>query len=334
MAAHVAAHNDLILGVDLGGTKTLVGVIDAQNRVLGRGKLSTPARQGGDAIVEVIAKAAEMALEAAGKTIADVKSIGIGAPGPLDCENGVILFSANMDVVNYPIVAKLAERFGLPTRLQNDVRSGCYAEWKLGAGKGFDNLLGAFVGTGLGGCVIINGKVITGKNGNAGEIGHIMAKPGGRQCGCGLHGCLELYASKTGLARRFDKARKNGVTSQLFRVWNGSDQKLKSRYLADCYRAGDNLVITELQRSASYLGGALGGLVNLLAPDAIILGGGLSLALGEPWLNWVRVAAKEHILVFPKEGEIILPAALGDDAGILGAALLTKQKPDRKSEHS
>lgn len=322
----MAAHRDLILGVDLGGTKTLVGVLDSQHRVLGRGKLPTPSRQGGDAIVEVIAQAAQMALQAAHKTIDDVNLIGIGAPGPLDCENGVILFSANMDVVNYPIVARIEERLGRPASLQNDVRSGCYAEWKLGAGKGMDNLLGAFVGTGLGGCLIINGQMITGKNGNAGELGHIKAKPDGRQCGCGLHGCLEIYASKTGLARRFDKAKKNGIASQLFRMWSGSEQKLKSRYLAECFKAGDILVISELQRAAHYLGGSLGGLVNLLAPDAIILGGGLSLALGEPWLNWVRQAAKEHILVFPKSGEVILPAALGDDAGIIGAALLAQEK--------
>lgn len=321
----MAAHRDLILGVDLGGTKTLVGVLDSQHRVLGRGKLPTPSRQGGDAIVEVITQAAQMALQAAHKTIDDVNLIGIGAPGPLDCENGVILFSANMDVVNYPIVARIEERLGRPASLQNDVRSGCYAEWKLGAGKGMDNLLGAFVGTGLGGCLIINGQMITGKNGNAGELGHIKAKPDGRQCGCGLHGCLEVYASKTGLARRFDKAKKNGIASQLFRMWSGSEQKLKSRYLAECFKAGDILVISELQRAAHYLGGSLGGLVNLLAPDAIILGGGLSLALGEPWLNWVRQAAKEHILVFPKSGEVILPAALGDDAGIIGAALLAQE---------
>jgi glucokinase len=318
--------HELILGVDLGGTKTLVGVMDSKFHVLGRGKLPTPSRQGGDAIVEVICQAAQMALQDSGTTIDDVKLVGVGAPGPLDCENGVILFSANMDVVNYPIVAKLTERLGRPVSLQNDVRSGCVAEWKLGAGKGMDNLLGAFVGTGLGGCLIINGQVITGKNGNAGEIGHIKAKPDGRQCGCGLHGCLEVYASKTALARRFDKAKKRGVTSHLFRMWSGSEQKLKSRYLAECFRSGDTLVISELQRAAHILGGSLGGLVNLIAPDAIILGGGLSLALGEPWLNWVREAAKEHILVFPKEGEIVLPAALGDDAGIVGAALLALEK--------
>ena len=319
------ATDGLVLGVDLGGTKTLVGVVDADHRILGRGKLPTPARKGGDAIVEIIAQAAELALAEAGKTLADIRLVGIGSPGPLDVQNGVILYSSNMDVVNYPLAANLKARFGVPAVVRNDVRSGCYAEWKLGAGKGLDNLLGAFVGTGLGGCVIINGQMIEGKNGNAGEIGHIKAKPDGRQCGCGLHGCLELYASKSGLVRRFDKARKNGVVSHLFKIWNGSGQKLKSRYLAECYSLGDPYVIEEMQRAAHYLGGSLGGLVNLLAPDAIILGGGLSLALGEPWLNWVRAAAKAHMLVVPEEGEIILPAALGDDAGVLGAALLARE---------
>lgn len=319
------ANDSLVLGVDLGGTKTLVGVVDANHQVLGRGKLSTPARQGGDAIVETIAQAAEIALAEAGKSMADIALLGIGSPGPLDVKNGVILFSANMDVINYPLAAKLKDRFGLTCIVQNDVRSSCYAEWKLGAGKGMENLLGAFVGTGLGGCVIINGQMIEGKNGNAGEIGHIKAKPDGKQCGCGLYGCLELYASKSGLMRRFDKARKQGVASHLFQLWNGKGQKLKSRYLAECYSLGDPFVIEELQLAAKYLGNSLGGLVNLLAPDAIILGGGLSLALGEPWLTWVRAAAKEHMLVVPHEGEIIIPAALGDDAGVLGSALLARE---------
>ena len=319
------ANEGLVLGVDLGGTKTLVAVIDPNNQILGRGKLSTPARQGGDAIVEVIIQAAEIALAEAGKSLEEISLVGIGSPGPLDVKAGVILFSANMDVVNYPLAARLHDRLKAPVVLRNDVRAGCYAEWKLGAGQGMDNLIGAFVGTGLGGCVILNGQVIEGKNGNAGEIGHIKAKPNGRQCGCGLYGCLELYASKSGLMKRFDKAKKNGVTSLLFSMWNGSNQKLKSRYLAECYAAGDRLVIEELQRAAEYLGGSLGGLVNLLDPGAVILGGGLSLALGEPWLNWVREAAKQHILVFPAEGEIILPANLGDDAGVLGAALLARE---------
>jgi len=317
--------NELILGIDLGGTKTLVGVVDRDGRILGRGKLSTPSHQGGDAIVDVIARATEMAILESGRALDEVGLAGIGSPGPLDVENGLILFSANMDVVNYPLAAKLSERLGVPTVLRNDVRASCYAEWKLGVGKGMNNLLGAFVGTGLGGCLIIDGKLHEGRDGNAGEIGHIKAKPNGAQCGCGLKGCLEVYASKTGLVRRFAKARKRGVTSQLFRVWNGPDHKLKSRYLAECYKSGDTLVLQELQRAAQYLGHSLGGLVNLLAPDAVILGGGVSLALGEPWLNWVRAAAKEHMLVVPEDREIILPAALGDDAGVLGAALLASE---------
>lgn len=316
--------NELILGIDLGGTKTLVGVVDREGRILGRGKLSTPSHQGGDAIVDVIARAAEMAILESGRAFDEVSLAGIGSPGPLDVENGVILFSANMDVVNYPLASKLKDRLGIATVLRNDVRASCYAEWKLGAGKEMKTILGAFVGTGLGGCLIIDGKLHEGRDGNAGELGHIKAKPNGAKCGCGLKGCLEIYASKTGLVRRFAKARKRGVASQLFRVWSGPDQKLKSRYLAECYKAGDSLVLKELQRAAQYLGGSLGGLVNLLAPDAVILGGGVSLALGEPWLNWVRAAAKEHMLVVPEDREIILPAALGDDAGVLGAALLAR----------
>lgn len=319
------ATDSLALGVDLGGTKTLVGVIDANNKVLGRGKLATPARKGGDAIVETIAQATELALAEAGRSLAEIQILGVGSPGPMDIEKGIILFSANMDVVNYPLADNLKARLGVPAFLRNDVRSSCYGEWKLGAGKGLNNLLGAFVGTGLGGCVIIDGKIVEGKNGNAGEIGHIKAKPDGRQCGCGLHGCLELYASKSGLVRRFEKARKKGVASHLFKVWKGEDQKLKSRYLAESFKVGDPFVIDELQRAAHYLGGSLGGLVNLLGPEAIILGGGLSLALGTPWLNWVRAAAKDHMLVVPEDGEIILPATLGDDAGILGAALMARE---------
>jgi glucokinase len=321
----MAKKRELSLGIDIGGTKTLVGLIDSSHQVLGRGKLPTPARQGGDAVVETIVQATEKAIAESGKTLAEITRIGVGVPGPIDHEKGIVLFCANLSMVNYPLAERITERLGARTVLRNDVSSGCYAEWKLGAGKGLTSLLGAFVGTGLGGCLVIDGKIHRGHDGNAGELGHIMAKHDGPQCGCGLRGCLELYASKSGLARRFEKARDKGEHSHLFKLWKGSDHRLKSRYLAECYEVGDPLVLAELQRSASYLGGALGGLVNLLGPQAIILGGGLSNALGTPWLNWVRKAAREQILVFPENREMILPAELGDDAGILGAALLAQE---------
>ena len=315
-----------VVGVDLGGTKILTAVVGPDHQILGRSKRPTPAREGGPAILETIVSCVDDSLAEAGLNREDIAGIGIGSPGPLDPKTGVITFSANLNVKDWPLGPELSQVIGKPALLQNDVRVGGYGEFRLGAGRGYKDVLVAFVGTGIGGCVIIDGKVLNGATGNAGEIGHVVVKANGPTCGCGRRGCLEALSSKSAIARRVHKAAKRGEVSVLAQKVDKKSGKLKSGDLAHAIAEADPVALKELHRAAHFLGLGLGGLVNLLGPEIIVLGGGVVAALGTMFLDLVRDAAREQILVDPDKKIKIEPAALGDDAGILGAGLLALER--------
>jgi glucokinase len=315
-----------VLGIDLGGTKILGAVVSSDHRILGRAKRPTPAREGGPAILQAMVACVDEALANAGLGRSDVAAAGIGSPGPLDTHTGVILFSANLNVKNYPIGPELSAVLDRPVVVQNDVRVGGYAEFRLGAGRGYRDIIAAFVGTGIGGCLISGGELVTGSTGNAGEIGHIIIKAGGPRCGCGARGCMEALASKTAIARRVQKAVRKGLPTVLGDKMARKGGRLKSGDLAEAVATKDLVALKEVQRAAHYLGLGIGSLINVLGPEIIIIGGGVAGALGPPYIDLVRTAAQSQALTDP-EGRIrIEPAALGDDAGILGAALLAREK--------
>ncbi len=315
-----------VVGVDLGGTKILAAVVGPNQTILGRAKRPTPADAGGAAILAAIVGTVDQALAESGLGRHEILAIGIGSPGPLDPVSGVIPFSANLNVRDWALGPDLATAMGLPVLLQNDVRVGGYGEYRLGAGRGYRNVLAAFVGTGIGGCVILDGHILEGATGNAGEIGHIIIKPGGPKCGCGRRGCLEAMSSRSAIARRISKAARKGVPSALASKVDKKSGKLKSGDLAAAILAGDPVAVEEVYRAARFLGLGLGGLINLLGPDIVILGGGVTEALGEPFIELVRASAREQTLVDPEGIIPIKSAELGDDAGILGAALLALEK--------
>ncbi len=315
----------LVAAVDLGGTKILAAIVDSENRVLGRAKSSTPAQEGGQAILGAISETIRQAAAEALIDLADVKGVGVGSPGPLDPERGVILFSSNMNVRDFALGPLLSEELGKPVLLRNDVRMGGFGEFMLGAGQGKSSVLAAFVGTGIGGCVIIDGKVVTGSTGNAGEIGHILLKPGGSRCGCGRRGCLEAFASRTAIAKRIRKAHRNGRSTMLASKVNDKSDRLKSKDLAAAYLSGDAVTVAEVHRAAYYLGLGLGSLVNVFGPEVVIIGGGVAAALGPAYIDAIRNSARNQILVDPDQKIEIVPAALGDDAGILGSAIMARE---------
>jgi glucokinase len=315
-----------VLGIDLGGTKILVAVIAGDQRILGRAKRTTPAKEGGPAIVAAMIDGVDEALENAGLTRQDVVAAGIGSPGPLDVNAGVILFSANLNVKNFPIGPELSAALNRPVLVQNDVRVGGYAEFRLGAGRGYRDIIAAFVGTGIGGCVILGGEILEGATGNAGELGHIIVKAGGPRCGCGARGCMEALASKTAIARRVTKAARKGLPTVLTEKMGRKGGRLKSGDLAEAVAAKDLIALKEVHRAAHYLGIGLGSLMNVFGPEIIIIGGGVAGALGSPYIDLVRTAARPQALTDPDGSIKIERAALGDDAGILGAALLAREK--------
>jgi glucokinase len=315
-----------VVGIDLGGTKILAAVVAADHSILGRAKVPTPAHEGATAILQAIVHCVDDALADAGLNRGGMAAAAVGSPGPLDPATGVILFSSNINVRDFPLGRALTSELGCPVAVENDVRVGGYAEFRLGAGKGYNDVVAAFVGTGIGGCIISGGRVLTGATGNAGEIGHIVVKANGARCGCGARGCVEALASRTAIARRVNKQIQKGTPTILRERLARKGGKLKSGDLAEAVAAGDLVAVTAVSRAAVYLGLALGSLINTLGPEIVIIGGGVAEALGDPWIAQIREVARRQALVDP-DGKIrIERAALGDDAGIHGAALIARQR--------
>lgn len=322
---------DLTIGIDVGGTKILAAVVDRHNRILGRAKIATPAAQGETALLAAIVGCLEEALREAHTNIEQVESIGVGCPGPLDTKAGVVLSSANLNVQHFPLGPELARVTGRPVLLENDVRVGGYGELKLGAGRDYDDLLIVFVGTGIGGCLVLDGQVRSGATGNAGEIGHTPIKPGGAKCGCGNRGCLEAYASRSAISRRIVKQIRRGRPSILRAKLAKLDQpaRLKSKDIQAAFELNDPVVREAVERSAHRLGLALGGMINVLAPQRVILGGGIVEALGESYIDLVRASARRQAIADPAAVVEIVASQLGDDAGALGAALWSREHQHR-----
>ena len=315
-----------VVGIDLGGTKILAGVVNAENVILGRGKRPTPAKEGQEAILLTMLGCVDDAMAMARVSRDQIAAAGVGSPGPLDPETGVILFSANLNVRNFALGPDLSDALKCPVLVQNDVRVGGYGEYRLGVGRGYRHIIAAFVGTGIGGCIIQDGQLVTGSTGNAGELGHIVLKAGGPKCGCGRSGCMEALASRTAITRRVAKAVRNGTPTSLSDKLTRKSGVLKSHDLAEAVAAADPVAVQETRRAARFLGLGLGSLMNVLGPEIVIIGGGVTEALGEPFLEQVRTAARGQTLADPEAKIRIERAALGDDAGILGAALLTREK--------
>lgn len=318
----------LTVGVDLGGTKILAAAVDARHDIRGLSKIATPAREGNAAILAAILSCVNEAVLEAGAALADVAAIGVGSPGPLDRDAGVIPFSANLRVRDFALGPDLARATGRPVVVDNDVRVGGYGEFKLGAGRGRRNLLAVFVGTGIGGCLVVDGRVFDGATGNAGEIGHVVVKAGGPKCGCGNRGCMETLASRSAIARRILKELKSGKPSALrARLPKVKDAgRIKSKDIRAGVDLNDPIVVSAVQRGARYLGIGLGGLINAIAPERIVVGGGIAVALGEPYLEIVRAHARRQAITDTKRVVEIVAGELGDHAGVLGAALIARER--------
>jgi len=316
-------NNSFVLGVDLGGTKILAAVITKQGEVIARAKKKTKAQKSSEEILERITTVCRDAVEEAGITFEQIEGIGIGSPGPLDPDRGYVLETPNLNLTNAPVCPFLKEQLGVPAFMDNDVNVGTFGEFKFGAGKNHKDVIGIFLGTGVGGGIVVDGKLLHGKSKNAGEIGHMKIHAGGDQCGCGQKGCLEAYASKTAMEKRRKEAIEKGKKSILPKILPKGDwTKLTSKIYVQAVEENDKLVINELKRAAKNTGIAVGSLLNLFSPEKVIIGGGLTEALENLFLPIIRDTAKENCFSIMFENCEIVPAALGDDAGILGAGAL------------
>lgn len=314
----------LALGIDLGGTKCLAGVVDESYRVLGRGKLKTPQAGGSQALTDALVAACDAALSAAGAKREDVTALGLGAPGPLDSANGIVLRANHLEVKSYDVKKAFAPAFPRITpRLENDVRVAALGEAHLGAGKGARMMVAMWVGTGIGGGVVLDGKLWTGRNRNGGEIGQMLidwkrARPGTRE------GTFELVAAKVGIAAYLRKKIEGGAKTRLKKVVMQENARLKTSDLKDALDAGDALVRRAVKRSAKAVGITMASLFDVLSPDLFVLGGGVAVDLGEEYLADVKKWAEAFVFTSELGGIQIVPAALGDDSGVLGAAFLAR----------
>jgi glucokinase len=314
-----------VLGIDLGGTKIEAAVFDADGKIIGRHRDKTEAWRPEQEVFERIVTVATQAVTNSKIDAKQIETIGIGSPGPLDPDTGTIVETANLPFKNFPLGPKLSERFNnCPVILNNDVDAGTYGEFKAGAAQGVQFALGVFVGTGIGGGLIIDGKAYNGFNKNAAEIGHIIIKAGGAKCGCGHQGCMEAYASRTAIARDIKKAIKSGKKTLAAKKMNKETGAISSNDIKECYEAGDKVVKKIIDRATKYLGVGIGSLVNVLSPEIIVFGGGVVEALGEPFLQRIEKEIRKTAFEFSMKNVRIVRAQLGDDAGITGAAMLAR----------
>jgi len=308
-------------GLDLGGTKIQAVVTDGGADVVGRARRETPRRGGPETVVHELADAMRGALDDAGVEPMALSGIGLGAPGSVDPRAGVVHQVANIRGWNEPFALgpALAAELGRPVRIGNDVNVAVEAERRYGAGRGRASFLGVFWGTGVGGGIVLGGRVQVGR-GSAGEIGHVCVKPGGRRCACGLRGCVEAYAGRSALeARARVEARKRKTVLFELAAERGRD-RLTSGIWLRALEGGDRVAHDLLEHAAAALGIAIGSAVTLLDVEAVVLGGGLGERLGPTWLERIEAAAAEH--TFFRPGPEYVLAELGDLGGAIGASLI------------
>ena len=316
-----------VIGVDMGGTKILSAVVNASGNILATAKIPTQAKDDTSIVIDRISDCIKEAFKKSEVSENTIRAIGIGAPGPLDPETGVVIFAPNLGWKDVPLKKELEVRIGIPTFVDNDVNVGTLGEHTYGAGRGVQNLVGIFVGTGIGGGIILNGELFHGASKTAGEIGHIIVQEGGPKCGCGNRGCLEALASRTAMTKQLRNAiMKKGKKSAITKLTDGDLQQIRSGTLAKALRSKDKLTQNVFKKATKYLGVGIGSIVNFLNPDMIVLGGGVVEALDKDFIKDIRKAAKKYALPDTLKGVQIVRAQLGDDAGVLGAAALARQR--------
>jgi glucokinase len=317
-------------GIDLGGTKIQAVVVDSRSKVLGDARHPTPGEGGAPAVVEAMAGALAEAARAAGMETAELSAVGVGSPGAVDAEAGVVSGARNLPgwEGSYPLAEALSELVRCPVSIGNDVQLAIEGEYALGAGKGCKSLLGVWWGTGVGGGIILDGKPWVGL-GAAGEIGHVVVKNGGARCTCGRRGCMEAYAGRAAMELKARKLVAKGHRTELFEIMEKRGRsRLQSGVWARALERRDPVAVKLIDRAVAALGAGVASVVNVLDVERVVIGGGLGSRLGEPYVERVREAMMPHVFVSERPPGVV-PAALGDLGGAIGAARLVKGRRAR-----
>jgi glucokinase len=308
------------VGFDLGGTKMMAAVFNEEFRPVGRKRRKTKGMEGAKAGMERIIETIKDALEEAKVDSDDIAGIGIGCPGTVDLDRGVILDTANLSWKNVHVKSILEETFGGPTVFLNDVDAGVYGEYRFGAGKNARCLVGVFPGTGIGGGCVYEGQIIRGKTMSCFEIGHMQVNPNGQICGCGRIGCLETEASRLAISSAAAAAAYRGEAPNLLKAAGTDLVAIRSSVLAEAIKDGDKVVEQIVIRAARLIGSIVGDVVNLIAPDTVVLGGGLVEAMPELIVTHVEEAARNRAAPPVARSFKVAAARLGDEAVVRGAA--------------
>lgn len=317
---------ELYVGVDLGGTKILAGVFTAQLKLLQTAKLSTKSDRGFDAVLDRIDRCVRDAVDEADMSLKQVRAVGIGAPGAVNPENGEVIFAPNLDWRDAPLKKELEKRLAIPVFVENDCNACTLGVHEVELKGKPRNLLGIFLGTGIGGGLILDGELYRGFNGTAGELGHMVIQVGGPKCGCGNNGCFEALASRTAIFRDIQQRVKDGQKTILTEWLGGDLSELRSGDLRKAIRKGDKLVEKVVEEAAEFTGIAVSNLINIFNPEVIVLGGGVIDALEDEMMAIVVETAMDSAMPGTTKGIEIIASDLGDNAGITGGAVLARQR--------
>jgi glucokinase len=314
-------------GIDLGGTKIQTVVVDADNQVLGKSRHPTPTTGGPQDVAGEMVAAMREATEQAGIEPGELAAVGVGSPGDADEKTGVVSDARNLPgwMGPFPLGEHLSGQLGVPARIGNDVTVAVQAEFELGAAEEFDTILGVWWGTGVGGGLILDGKPWLGR-GAAAEIGHVVVRRGGARCTCGRKGCMEAYAGRLAMEIKARREVQKGAKTKLFEIMEERDRdRLTSGVWERALKQGDDLATTLIDRAVKALGAGVASCVNVIDPEAVIIGGGLGSRLGEKYVARIASRMHPHLFVDDRPPAIRL-AALGDLGGAIGAALLVDER--------
>jgi glucokinase len=319
---------DLIVGVDMGGTSLRALVVDGKNRILAVEKTPTRRDKKTGDLISDIAALVEDAVDSARRKWTHVRAVSFGAPGAVDPERGIVHRAPNLGWTNVALGPRLRELLGVPILVENDVNVGVMGEYALGAAKGAQEVVGVFVGTGIGGGIISRGKLYEGGRGAAGEVGHIVIQVDGPKCGCGKRGCAEALASRTAMEREVRAALKAGRKSIIPKIMKKRRKtRMTSSVIQAALKKKDPLMREVLKHAQYYLGILVANIVNTLDPQVVVIGGGIAERLQEDYVAPIRKTAYKYFLQSRDAERVkIVPGVLGDNAGALGAVVLARQR--------
>ena len=318
---------DHVVGVDLGGTKILAGVFDHSLETIGTAKLSTKSQRGVDEVVERIARCVRDAVDEADLNLKQVAGVGIGAPGAVDFATGTVIFAPNMEGwKEVPLKKELEKQLGVPVYVENDCNISALGVYVAELKSKPRHVVGIFVGTGIGGGLIINGELYSGVGHTAGEVGHMVLEVNGPKCGCGNKGCFEALASRTAIFQQIKAGIKDGQKTILTEMLGNDLADLRSGDLRKAIRRGDKFVDRIVESASEYIGIAVANLVNILNPEVVVLGGGVLEALADEMMSVILETASDYAMPGSMKGVEIIASKLGDSAGITGGAVLARRE--------